>query len=701
MTFCVRLGRDAPPDRIGGKARSLLRLTSAGLPVPPAVVVTTDLFAALRADGPSLPDDLTTGDALARMDDVARALATAPWPAAFVNTLVREVDTLMPDPGARFAVRSSAKIEDKAGALAAGLFSSRVDVARGDVLAAMREVLGSALSPAVIAYLRQNGLGTDALGFAVLIHPFVSGEAAGAAAFDAASSEAPLIEVHTGDAALLELGTQQQLSDTMRKLAATFGPVEVEWVSSGGEITYLQMRPYRSPARAIGGSRVLEEEAAQSQGSASLESDWRWDAAHNPMPLSPAQAGLVALVDARCRTGLHQRVVGGYLFYATDPTSKTAPIGAAEALRVLYESAAQELSRPTPTLEEALETFLAIYQPLFGVVQPNARAARGGLAAFLRRRGFDPGPLMPRLLTGVASAASVRRKRARELAVAGDGEATASALAAYLDRFGDEAPRWDVAEPTWREAPAALERLVIGAPPDAEVDPRAWKEAAEAVRVRLPDEFRLEWDTKLSIARAAVGVAEDDDALYARIQTHVRRALLREGERLRAGGVIAAAEDVFWLPFDAVRRDARGEAALSQDEARRAVEAARAADTEARANPPPLGAAESTDVGSGTVRGMPGGGGAKIGRVRIYCGQDAKSIRGLVLVARTLLPTELPLLTPAAIVVETGGILDHVAAQARERALPTVVGAVGALRLLRDGDQVLVDGNAGLVVKLR
>jgi phosphoenolpyruvate-protein kinase (PTS system EI component) len=71
-----------------------------------------------------------------------------------------------------------------------------------------------------------------------------------------------------------------------------------------------------------------------------------------------------------------------------------------------------------------------------------------------------------------------------------------------------------------------------------------------------------------------------------------------------------------------------------------------------------------------------------------------------VLVARTLLPTELPLLSPAAIVVETGGALDHVAAQARERGIPAVVGAVGACDLLRDGDEVLVDGGAGWVVRL-
>jgi pyruvate,water dikinase len=71
-----------------------------------------------------------------------------------------------------------------------------------------------------------------------------------------------------------------------------------------------------------------------------------------------------------------------------------------------------------------------------------------------------------------------------------------------------------------------------------------------------------------------------------------------------------------------------------------------------------------------------------------------------VLVARTLLPTELPLVDAAALVTETGGPLDHVAAQARERNLPAVVGAAGAMSTLTEGELVLVDGDRGLVVRL-
>jgi pyruvate,water dikinase len=64
------------------------------------------------------------------------------------------------------------------------------------------------------------------------------------------------------------------------------------------------------------------------------------------------------------------------------------------------------------------------------------------------------------------------------------------------------------------------------------------------------------------------------------------------------------------------------------------------------------------------------------------------------------LPTELPLVAAAALVVETGGALDHVAAQARERGIPAVVGAAGASAAFRDGDRVIVDGDAAIVARI-
>jgi pyruvate,water dikinase len=54
----------------------------------------------------------------------------------------------------------------------------------------------------------------------------------------------------------------------------------------------------------------------------------------------------------------------------------------------------------------------------------------------------------------------------------------------------------------------------------------------------------------------------------------------------------------------------------------------------------------------------------------------------------------------AAIVAEHGGLLGHGASLAREMGIPCVVGCVGAMAHLTDGDDVWVDADAGVVVPL-
>jgi pyruvate,water dikinase len=72
-----------------------------------------------------------------------------------------------------------------------------------------------------------------------------------------------------------------------------------------------------------------------------------------------------------------------------------------------------------------------------------------------------------------------------------------------------------------------------------------------------------------------------------------------------------------------------------------------------------------------------------------------------VILARSITPAALVQLTgAAALVCEQGGVLDHAAALARELGMPCVVGCPGAWQSLRERDQVLVDGDAGLVVRL-
>src|SRR6185312_12208756 len=151
---------------------------------------------------------------------------------------------------------------------------------------------------------------------AALIHPFVAGDAAGSAALDS-SHGAPVIDAHQGDATR----ARARIQDALGRLTLKHGPVEVEWTATGYQVTFLQMRPYRRPERA----------RLASLSQIGFQLGWRWDAAHNPLPLSPAQAGLVALVDRLCDTGLRQKIVDGYLYYAHAPRTKSAERWLAES----------------------------------------------------------------------------------------------------------------------------------------------------------------------------------------------------------------------------------------------------------------------------------------------------------------------------------------------------------------------------------
>jgi pyruvate,water dikinase len=675
-TFCVPLDgpvSDADRARVGGKARSLLRLRAAGLPVPRAFAIATDLFRALRAGGPPLPatlDGVAAFDALAA---AARALDAAPAPAAFSDELARALAGL----SARLSVRSSAEIEDRADALGAGIFLSRTDVAADEVASAAREVLGAALAPAVVAYAARRGLPAGELPMAVLVHPFTRGDAAGTAAFDPAAEAEPRVDA----AGALGEGARGTIVAAARRLAAD-GPCELEWVATGDDVLFLQLRPYRAPAApaAWSGADALADAA-----------DWRWDVAHNPLPLSPAQAGLVAFVDARCRTPFRQRVVGGYLFSRADGAiAAPPPADPARAFEAVNQIAKALVTTGT-SLEGILEMFALVYEPLFAIVQPAARAAREALAAFLREH--DAAVDVGALLAGVPSLATERARRADAIASADAGGERDAAVAAYVARFGDEAPTWDVATPTYAEDPAPLRAVAPRAATPVPDDDAA----AARLDAALPAEARAEGRALLAAARRAAAVSEDDDALYARAQGTVRQALLREGRRLRAANLLARVEDVFWLPLDVVRAHARGETTLSASAVTLLLARARQAHADALGDPPPL-APSSSDRGVG-VRGRAASAGRAVGRVHLHVA-GAAAPAGAILVARTLLPTELPLLSPAALVVETGGPLGHVAAQARERALPAIVDAPGATTAFRAGDLVLVDGDAGVAIRL-
>jgi pyruvate,water dikinase len=107
------------------------------------------------------------------------------------------------------------------------------------------------------------------------------------------------------------------------------------------------------------------------------------------------------------------------------------------------------------------------------------------------------------------------------------------------------------------------------------------------------------------------------------------------------------------------------------------------------------------EAGEGTVwRGVATGTGLARGRVRVlrHPAEREALLPGEILVAPSTDPGWTPLFLQAAgLVVETGGYMSHGAIVAREFALPAVVNLPGIMAMLRDGDEVEVDGRCGEV----
>jgi len=314
-----------------------------------------------------------------------------------------------------------------------------------------------------------------------------------------------------------------------------------------------------------------------------------------------------------------------------------------------------------------------------------------------------------------------------------EGRAFLVALRAYLDEHGRRGSNFfDLARPSWIEDPAPVIDNLKGYLGNADYDVEAQEADLAAERERLtaaareclrgyPEQVRGQFEHLLQAAQAGA-ILHEDHGYYIDWQGAywVRMVLLECGRRLAAGGVIANPDDVFLLTF-AEARDALAALPGGDRQAlvtERQAEMARFRGVQpppALGTPPPgappdnpmmratqrfFGGPPPTAQEPGTVRGNAGSPGKVTGRaVVIRSLAEAGRLRqGDILVAETTAPPWTPLfVTAGAIVTDTGGILSHSAVVAREYRIPAVVGTGTATRLIRDGQLVEVDGDAGLV----
>jgi len=641
----------------GAKAHGLARLIAAGLRVPDGFVVEPGVFAALAALPELGPDAI--GHALA---DAGRRIALASLPVDLERELGARAAAL-----GRLAVRSSASIEDGELGAAAGVFASVTDVAPDDVVHAVRAVWTSALTPLAVAYARRRAA---AISIAVIIQRFVPGDRVtvytrpvGAPQVDELwlARDGRLDRVPrptTGDAGAAGDADVWVALRAEAAIGASRG-ADVELVHSPGDPQpwIVQARPIVHPVRRARRSpppfviAPLVEDGRR----------WTWDIAHNPDPLSPAQAGLVAAVDRAAAAPYELRVCGGYLYTTprAPPVATAAPADRAElGSRIAAIEARFVLGEPA-SVAAAVERYVAFMQIWAYELSPLVAAARARLGERLAQAGQPP-ERIPALVASLIGPRRVQRDRVMS-------------------------PAWDVAVPTFAERAAG--ELRGGNPADPPPGLAASPEP--------PHELVAE----VELARAAADAAEHDDVWFARAQWLVRRALLDRSAALELGG-----DDIFWLPLDEVITLRT----LDPDEAHRRASAARAAHTRAAewdmpvvvSGEPPERAPQPDDHAT-TLRGV-GFGPRVVGRVvrlaSLASAGAAPIGRGDVIVTRAITPALAMVVDGcAALVSETGGLLDHGAALARELGITCVVGCADAWTQLPDGALVSVDGDAGLV----
>jgi pyruvate,water dikinase len=193
----------------------------------------------------------------------------------------------------------------------------------------------------------------------------------------------------------------------------------------------------------------------------------------------------------------------------------------------------------------------------------------------------------------------------------------------------------------------------------------------------------------------------------------MRRAVLRIGESLAGRGVIADADDVFFLTHDEVLAALGGTGSAAtfntaERRARRDEQAeliaplmvgrmTRMAKVLWEKMPRLVGAVPSDTA---IVSGTPASPGRATGSARVVRGpRDFDALQpGEILVAPLTAPAWTPLFTrAAAIVTDVGSLASHASIIAREYGIPAVVGTGDATARLVTGMRVTVDGSTGNV----
>jgi pyruvate,water dikinase len=278
----------------------------------------------------------------------------------------------------------------------------------------------------------------------------------------------------------------------------------------------------------------------------------------------------------------------------------------------------------------------------------------------------------------------------------------------------------DMGRPRWRENPSNLFQALksyLGIDPAAGPDIIFRKGVAKADEAEksIVDAMRKKpfGLVKARVVKAMLhafrelgGLRETPKFFVVRLLSIYRSALLTEGEKLVARGVLASAEDVMYLHLWELKELAEGATsdwiAMAEERRsdydrelrRRRIPRIMLSDGTAYYDAPmPAG----DDLN--TLSGSPVSAGVVEGIVRVVFDPHGVQLQpGEILVCPATDPAWTPLfLAAGGLVTEVGGMMTHGSVVAREYGIPAVVGVREATSRLKTGQRVRVDGSKGIV----
>jgi pyruvate,water dikinase len=297
----------------------------------------------------------------------------------------------------------------------------------------------------------------------------------------------------------------------------------------------------------------------------------------------------------------------------------------------------------------------------------------------------------------------------------------------YLEKFGDRClEELKLESETLYDDPSVLLRSIgevasgTSAPPSPNADVSIAGEAESKMRAQLSGSPVRRWTLFWLLRQARKRVRNRENLRFERTRLFgmIRRLFLEAGRRLQSMGSLDDPRDIFYLEVGeilaysdgaATTTDLQSLAALRKKEFAEYREGAAPADRfetrgpvyhaqTYRSNAPSaaLEAQGEERKGLGCCPGVVRG----IARV-VRDPKQARLTAGCILVADHTDPGWIMLFPSASgLLVERGSLLSHSAIVARELGIPAVISLPGLLDWLQDGDEVELDGAAGIVRRI-